>query len=186
MNTPREQGRQRIQFGKLPIDAFMLEKFDRFAKRPEHQASLKRLAIEYDEVAGWPIVGNPQIVPALIRMAVEPERVVEGSEQEQLYLTCLRRVPDFILALSAHLRREVAKLKPAKRAVLFGRDDTKLTDAEKTERHAARLLQKKQQKQREIARERLDALLTRNLNRGGEQFEVIIEDRVSKKKRSKS
>jgi hypothetical protein len=134
----RNQGRQRKEFAGDPLGAFMLERFCRFAfKWPRED--LERLSIEFDS-SGWLIVGNNELVHALYHASLWPEKLETKPEYTKLFLVCFGECPDFTLGVVTYLRKEFAKLKPHKKAILFNTMAGKVSDAEKTERSQLRKL----------------------------------------------
>jgi len=136
-NNP--QGRPRKDFDKSPIDTFLMDRFCKFAWDWKHPNDLKRLGIECAPNE-WPIVGAEDLLPTLLGFAAEPDKIQPDSKRGKLLLVCLRRSPDFVLALMTHIRNEIRKLKPSKRNVLFGNDKEKLSPAEAEQRREARKL----------------------------------------------
>ena len=138
MNT-NNQGRKPKPIAGDPLAAFFMKHFRRFAWDWRHPADLKRLAIDAAPNE-WPLVGNPELLHALFRLAAFPAELNVKGEHAELILVSLKRSPDFVLGLLVELRKQLARCKPHKQAMLLEGATGKFSSAEKTERYALRKL----------------------------------------------
>ncbi len=100
------------------LGAFLLDAFNGFCKSWQNPKDLNRIAVSFAS-NGFPIVGNPQTLTTLFRAAAFPDRIRNDRERADLYWALYARCPDFVLALLAHLRKQLSEASPQRRFLLF-------------------------------------------------------------------